>query len=327
VNLRGEPVAAPVVKEEKKAEGEPDGRRCLWEFYMGLKLLETDEKRLFERRGLETRTSALLGFRSNPKQNRIALLALPKRYDWEELAASGLWLREDRQKAKKRRPNVKFSGFGISGRNEKGEWTYAWNNPVLIPYFDEKGVLVSLRPHKDMGPGGTVTGTPHVYVPRAINAAATGIPGTGLLSAKEEKFEVVVVTEGEFKAAALWQLLGAGRSDGGVPIGVCALPGISFGKNYEIREELDGWLRAVKARRVIVVYDNEDKANPKLESFKPDKRKRYDAVIWARYLATDLAHKVHVRGEVAMLPVEWRDAKGKADWDGALSAVREGRIK
>ncbi len=99
------------------------------------------------------------------------------------------------------------------------------------------------------------------------------------------------------------------------------MPGISFGRNYELREVLDEWLRKVKCRRVIVAFDNEEKGDPKLESFKPDVRKRFDAQIWARFLATDISHKLHIKGEVCVLPNKWRNAKGKADWDGAAAQL------
>jgi hypothetical protein len=50
-------------------------------------------------------------------------------------------------------------------------------------------------------------------------------------------------------------------------------------------------------------------------------QKRHEPTIWARYLAMALSRQLHIRGEVSMLPVEWRDAKGKADWDGALARI------
>lgn len=298
------------------------GQKALEEFFARLLLSEADEKVLFEKRGLDSRTSKALGFRSNPKANKEILQALSGQYSWEDLYAAGLWHREDRKQKKERRPNAKFYGFGIAGKKENGDWEYKWNCPIIIPYFDEQGKLLSLRPHKDMGSEGTLLGTPHVYVPRSNELnELKGLKGLN----KEEKtkpevFEVVVITEGEFKAAALWQILGPFRDDGQPAIGVAALPGISFGRNYEVREELDGWLRRVKCRCVKVIYDNEEKGDAKFpEAFKSERRKRFDAQIWARYLATDLAQKLHIRGEVGMLPNEWRNEKGKADWDGAMA--------
>jgi hypothetical protein len=135
---------------------------------------------------------------------------------------------------------------------------------------------------------------------------------------RREAFYTVVITEGEFKAAALWQVVGLGRKDGLDPVGVCALPGISFARNYEVRQMLEDWLHAVRCRRVVVAFDSEEKGDPSLPSFKTDWRKRFDANKYARYLATDLYHRVHVTGLVGVLPNAWRNSKGKADWDGAL---------
>ncbi len=84
-----------------------------------------------------------------------------------------------------------------------------------------------------------------------------------------------------------------------------------------MREELDNWLRSVRCRRVIVAYDHELKDDPKSERYQSDPRKRHDAQIWARYLATDLHNKLHIHGDVCVLPKEWM-VDGKADWDGAL---------
>ena len=95
---------------------------------------------------------------------------------------------------------------------------------------------------------------------------------------------------------------------------MCALPGISFARNYNYRSELDDWLRAVECRKVIVAFDDEDKSGKPL-------RQRLDAVKYARYLACDLAKKLHVTGLFLQLPKEWRNAKGKADWDGALAML------
>ena len=48
---------------------------------------------------------------------------------------------------------------------------------------------------------------------------------------------------------------------------------------------------------------------------------------WARYLATDLVQKLHLKGEVCVLPNDWRNRKGKADWDGALAQLIKEKAK
>ena len=104
-------------------------------------------------------------------------------------------------------------------------------------------------------------------------------------------------------------------------MGVASLPGISFARHYELREMLDNWLRAVGCRRVIVAFDNEEHSDPKLKSFKQERDARFAAQLYARVLATDLYKKIHVAGLVCTLPNEWRNEKGKADWDGALAEI------
>ena len=150
---------------------------------------------------------------------------------------------------------------------------------------------------------------------------------------KMEKFYTVVICEGEYKAMAIWQTVGLGArlqvpTDTGVagshlpanfePIGVCALPGISYVMNMEMRDELERWLQAVKMPgrklRVIVAFDDEDKSNKPL-------KQRFDAQIMARVLAIKLAESIHAEALVCTLPKAWRNARGKADWDGALAMM------
>lgn len=317
------PVLVPAAVPAPLPPHEPDGWRSLREFYSRLTLSDSDGDALFGKRGLFYVTSAALRFRSNPKSNRDILIDLEKKYGAEELLAAGLWLPEDRSRNKPRRPNSQFCGLGMTGKRkvtgreeQDSDMVWSWVQPILIPYFDETGELVSLRPHKGMGRSGTLVGTPHVYIPRGLGGALDGAA---------EVFYQAVITEGEFKAGAIWQVLGAGRSDGKQPVGVAAIPGISMAKNYEIREVLEDWLHRVKCREVIVVFDNEEKSDPKLEAYKADYRKRFDSQIWARYLATDLAQKLHIRGRVGNLPSAWRNTKGKADWDGAAVEIVRGK--
>ena len=95
------------------------------------------------------------------------------------------------------------------------------------------------------------------------------------------------------------------------PIGVCALPGISYVTNVEMRMDLERWLLEVGARRVIVAFDDEDKSDKPL-------RQRFDAQRDARVLAIELSQLLHVEARVCVLPRAWRNPRGKADWDGAL---------
>lgn len=75
-------------------------------------------------------------------------------------------------------------------------------------------------------------------------------------------------------------------------------------------------------RPVAVVFDNEDKGTPGLPGYKPEKWKRHDSEIWARYLEQRLLRE-GFPARVGYLPDGWRDEKGKADWDGALAMLAE----
>lgn len=316
---------APAPEETREV---PTGWTVLRRFYARLSLSEGDIAALEAKRGLTRETILALGFRSNPKSNADLLHALLEEMPSEALLESGLFKRKGRAI----RPNAQFYGFGPKGKKKKPEpgqaapaeedgvesdWEWDWTHQVLIPYVDEHGDLIGLRPHKGNGESGTVVGRPKIYVPRAVEP--------NLRSVGTEFFPDVVITEGEFKAAALWQVIGAG-SGMRYPKGVVALPGISMWRHYELREELDAWLIAVGARKVRVAFDNEEKGDPKLPGYKADPTKRHDAQIYARALAEDLYRKLHIAGLVCHLPDAWRDEKGKADWDGALARFRSGTM-
>jgi hypothetical protein len=273
-------------------------REALCEFYGRLNLTEADELALFERRAISSKVSAALGFKSNSLENRGILQALAQQFPMAVLVEAGLWSRSE----KGFKPNKQFYGWGLKGKNveikkdEDEEW--GWTQPILIPYFNEDGDLFYLRPHK-----GGVKGQPaHLYVPRPA-----GQPD-------ERKRRGVLITEGEFKAAAALAFLPEGW-------GVCSLPGIQMAKNYFINAELEDWLESVWAKQVVIVYDNEEKGDPALPGYKENPAKRHDPKIWARVLAYRLHERLHLRTQIAMLPDELRDERGKADWDGCLARI------
>ncbi|MDE2103822.1 MAG: hypothetical protein KGL39_41675 [Patescibacteria group bacterium] len=326
---------------------EPQGRLALEKFYAQLKLSPADEKTLWEKRGLLSANCHALGFVSNTESNLEFLERLRDDFLADDLLESGLWLPEDKKAKKEFRPNTQFHGSNQITKKPKhlrkhkdDKWIYGFpgqgwcdkcerkfkaekcpqcrgalkfGTHLLIPYFDETGRLAKLRPHKGGAKGGTLAGANRIYVPRDPKKAPDMV----------ETFPRVVITEGEFKAAGLWQVLGGGRDDiedVGHPWGVCAIPGINFGNNYDLRAELDAWLQAVQCRQVVVAFDNQDKSGRPM-------RERHEALIWARFLACDLARSLHIKAKVLVLPTEWRDDKGKADWDGALAGMLQGKIK
>jgi hypothetical protein len=268
---------------------------------------------LYEKRGLTPWTCQELAFRANPRRNELLLREVLEIVGIDEMLAAGLYLDADRRRKLERRPNTQFCGKGQVGKKPEAErrdvedkWQWGWCEPLLIPYFDALGQLVKLRPHKGGAKSTTLAGEEHIYVPRRFKAAGDTV----------EKFSEVVICEGEFKAAAIWQTIGGGADDlfGEPVMGVCALPGISFAKSPAMREELEEWLRDVGCQKVYVAFDAEDNSHRPL-------RQRFDAQIYARYLAEDLHRKLHLAALVVTLPDEWKNSRGKADWDGALAKM------
>lgn len=157
---------------------------------------------------------------------------------------------------------------------------------VLIPYLDERGLAYHLRPHK-LG----FQGIPSEVFSRFL---------------LKERPEHVVITEGEFKAIALWQW--------GIP--ALAVPGVSsFGaKNLDRLVDL---LREYGVKSVTVVFDNEIKDNPAYPNFKEKAEDRYDTQFWSYMMAYKLERSGFI-ARVGWLPDGWRQ-NGKIDFDGALA--------
>lgn len=272
--------------------------KVLEDFYSQLTLSPEDEALLWDKRGLTPETARALGYRSNPKTNAELLEQLRQRHQPWALTRSGLF-KPDRGGIK---PSGQFYGYGITGKrkdaNGKDDFSWGWTHPPLIPYRDETGALVHLRPHKGMATGKS----PRLY---------------RIEPSDRVKLKYLIVTEGEFKAAALWQAF-----DGSAA--VCALPGITMAKNWNVWEDLLNWISDLLPHRIIVAYDNEEKGDPKLPGFKSEPWRRHDAEVWARYLAGQV-EKHGYDARVAHLPDTWRDSDGKADWDGVLARLVRGK--
>jgi hypothetical protein len=285
-------------EQNEKPNLEEQARQALDDFWRQLKLSPADQAELWTKRGLPAWECERAGYRTNCHANCDVLLRLAQTYEPAVLLESGLWVQGDDGESK---PNSLFYGFGLIGRKgDQEEWGWKDDgkcNPILIPYFDAHGQLFHLRPHK----GGIAGKPPHLYVVRTEGAA-------------DARCNVAVVTEGEHKARALNAVLnGAGLAQ----FAVGALPGISMAKNETCRQELLDWLQTVAPERVVIAYDNEEQSEPGSPYYKPDKRKRHQAHIWARYLAQTLARE-NFDASVAVLPKEWR-VNGKADWDSRLA--------
>lgn len=297
--------------EERKV-GDPEPApgpffpRNPWDaLYHSMILNARDAELLRRNRGFDDRTIKSLGFRTNNRANASHVEALVDDGKWtrEQLLQLGI-LKMHRNRPG---PNVQLVGKGITKeKDEDGEPIWDWNEPIIIPYLDTEGHAFYLRPHK----GGLRQErdefdedftSSHVYCPFLLADFASTFDGT------------VIITEGEFKAAAAWQ----------ARVPCLAIPGISFGKNKAFRKELVELLRKIQATNVVIIFDNEVKWDPKFKDrFKPDPYDREDTIVWAMYLARDLKDDFE-SVTVGNLPDEWM-IEGKADIDGALAGFVHG---
>lgn len=341
------PPPPPAFPAGSPPEGEPPSPAvaALRWFYERLTLLENDRQLLWRKRGLTAETAAALGYRSNSKTNKAILLEMANHFPPMVLLDSGLWKYPSdkaggEDSGKSPQPNPQYYGMALVQKRDpqtgrkirdeddqpivepvwgdpdclfcRQEWGCAQHaGPILIPYFDALGELIHLRPHKGMmrdrtprfyiaRPGKAFlekleeASVRRRYVERAVGVGA--VPGITmaklLLPDVEEWLETLtaneaVIAEGEFKAGALWQ-------------------------------ELDELATGTIVRRVAVVYDNEDKKNPALPGYQEEDWKQLEVEVWSRFLA-GLLLKQGYDAAVGHLPDEWRNAKGKADWDGRLA--------
>ena len=235
----------------------------IWKsFHDRIGLSDAHIAELRSKRGFSDETISKLQFKSSRKENRAVLEEMLKTYPGRLLEKVGLakhgpdgFYPEGRQYCGKGRTNRK---------DEKGEHIWDWIEPVLIPYFDEAGEIVAIRPHKGnpKKPEGTDDYDEswrglQIYCPLLLR-----------LTAIDESDKLVVLTEGEFKAAALMQA--------GIP--ALAFPGIHSMRNYRFRNDVVSLLQRFEVRNIVIVFDNETKDDPNfLDKYKPDPWDRYDA--------------------------------------------------
>lgn len=155
---------------------------------------------------------------------------------------------------------------------------------IIISYLNAAGKCYLLRPHK-FG----LRGVPvEIYCP------------------DWNLDKNIVMTEGEFKAAAASQL----------GFSAIAIPGIaSFSK--ENLKRLLSFLNEAKVRDICILFDNEIKDDPKFRNYKENPSDRHDTEFYAYYMARQL-DKEGFRAQIGTLPDSWR-VDGKVDIDGALA--------
>lgn len=314
-------------------DGEDDGDvgqsavLALREFYEGAAHL-TEERldELWRKRGLTRETADWAGLKLSCEANRAVLEGMRSKYDLATLIRAGLYTVPKGGEYSKAGPNAQLCGWGFirkkrdAAGKKMDDWETGWIEPVLIPYFNKGGELVHLRPHKGM----QRDERSRLFVARPRNGwMGKRNEGRGAEVGEgcaQGETEVLVVTEGEFKALALVQTLNEGLPCGVGRYAAAALPGITNAKNWFVWEPLKDLLEETQPKTVVVAYDSEEKGEPKLPGYTPNKWARHDSVVWARYLVEKIAGESH-NTKLSVLPKEWRDENGKADWDGALAKL------
>jgi len=272
-----------------------------------------DRQELKINRGLSDEMIDRSGFLTNDQSNLAILRALALDQPEWKLVNCGLYNRAG-QVCK---PSGQFYGYGVIGKKkrlpaellESGDFDdvddndFVWAkkesglcNPILIPYYDLSGELIGLRPHK---------GFPKGQKPRLYLAGGR----KAVLQCPQ-----AVIVEGEFKAAALQDIVGNDWA-------VAAVPGITQVKNLHVWADILAWLKRIGARKVAVAFDNEEHGDPKFPGYRPQLMERFEAEVWARVCAVRLEAEGYDEVGVGHLPDEWRNANGKADWDNALATL------
>lgn len=239
-------------------------------FFDALTLSDTHAKDLTTKRGLNADTIARLKFRSGGNRRVIEHALVQTAASEDELLAAGLMVHDER-------------------RGEIAPWFQLLTKEILIPYLDKDGRVYHFRPHK-------------FGFPKEVKTIEWYAP---FLARAHPADPYLIITEGEFKSAALHQHGYA----------TLAVPGISsfVGKHFAA---LKGAISAIQPRGLIICFDREVKDTPGVGKYIEDRSKRYatEEFSWRMaWLLRDFGAKV------ARLPAEWME-DGKIDCDGALAA-------
>lgn len=298
-------IEPPQLPPEPPPKDRHDPFKPLRYFYSKLILTDEDKDVLWKKRAILPETAELVGLKSSVRSNEDLLISMEGMFPTAELLGCGLYLEKNGRAV----PNSQFYGWGITGKKDADKnFVWDWVYPILIPYFNPAGEVIHLRPHRGM----SKEKAPMLYVVRQA--------GKPIKETDADLLRTAMITEGEFKAIAFWQATGQMR-DKADQLAVGSLPGITMAKI--LQADIEEWLAIEGARAVVVAFDNEDKSTPGLPGYKDKVWKRVDAKGWALFLAQVLA-KNGYDAKIGNIPDQWRDANGKADWDGALEKlVRE----
>lgn len=282
----------------------PDKGRNPWEeIYTRLTLTPQDRDTLKQQRGFSDETINLNGYRSSVSKNKQTLSEVLDLFPEEQLLETGIAVKA--QDGSGIKINAQLYGYGLAKRGDsKTKDKFGWVNPILIPYIGANGRITYIRPHKcGISPKAYLREL-KIHGSFYYSSSISQPYGEHLLNNRPKRFKnSCVLTEGEFKAAALHQA--------GIP--AMAVPGIHMTRNKAFLTQLVNSLTSAGIDNIRVFFDNEDK------SHKPDPWDHHDVEVYARYAA----HVLRMRSfntYYGNLPTDWR-INGKADWDGRLAKL------
>lgn len=253
---------------EQRPPDPPDDVKHIYKrFIEALPLLDVHRQEFKKKRGFSDETIDSLMFRSLGKHTAQVVEQMQQVFTKDDLTAAGILVK------------TKTKAYIVEEQ--------LLQDRVIIPYIDTDGFIYHVRPHKL----GFANFPNQVYCPFLLKQLPT---------------DHIILTEGEFKAAALRQW--------GIP--ALAIPGTSSfsKKNFD---RLINILKRLGIARVTIVFDNEVKDNPSLPNYKAEPDKRFDTQYWAYIIAYKLNYG-GIETDIATLPDAWRE-NGKIDFDAALA--------
>ena len=261
----------------KKAEHSPQVSPKIIEIYSYLiekmELRAEDRAELKRKRGFSDATIETCRFRSIGDGNTALEEPMRAKFGEHELVTSGVFI-ADRTSAR------------INPQLINREKT-----TIIIPYLRADGSVYHVRPHK-LGFHGIGS---EIY--QELNLSGN--------------FGEVIITEGEFKAAAARQY----------GLFAISVPGISSFSERKF-PDLVKLLKTSSVKRVVIMFDNETKDDPVFEDrYKKNPNDRYDTQFYTYYMASKLEKDGTIEVSIATLPDGWKE-NGKIDIDGALAQGR-----
>ncbi len=250
------------------------------ELLASLTLTDQDRENLNKERGFTDDTIKKLKFKSAQKSNSQIIEFLTNKYGFGRCFECGL-----------------------VDKAEQPAWQFTNDGLIVIPFLEADCTTpYFFKSHKY----GSLTGADPLPYSQMIYRTVTS--------------DTIVLCEGEFKAAAMWQMGYKAIGLGGIT---------TFAGEYI--NTLCKMLYAEKPKNIIILFDTETQEDPIFKDrYKDDYKRRYAQHIWAYIMAKKITFHMLTEQNgfspnvtIASLPKSW-EIDGKADIDGCV-ATGKGR--